>query len=78
MDEGWDVLSEDEEFRDALAVELFGAEPPEDALAEVDWVGCGLGLAGVNLSKNASRTKSTNFPRREGHQPPCPWPPKWL
>ena len=34
VDEGWDVLSEDEEFRDALAVELF----PEDALfAEVDW-----------------------------------------
>ena len=34
MDEGWKVLCEDEEFRDALAVELFA----EDALfSEVDW-----------------------------------------
>ena len=33
--EGWDVVCEDEEFRDALAVELFALE--DELFAEVDW-----------------------------------------
>ena len=74
VDEGWDVLSEDEEFRDALAVELFGAEPPEDALAEVDWEDAGWDWQGLTYQKTPRERKALTFRGARATSPPAPGP----